>query len=141
RLHTATHLLQQALKQVLGDHVSQKGSNITADRLRFDFNHPEKVEKDKLAEVEGIVNEQIEKALSIDFEEMTVEEAKAAGAIGVFSDRYDEKVKVYSIGDFSKEICGGPHAANTSDLGSFKINKEESSSRGIRRIKASIGKG
>ncbi len=135
-LHTATHLLHKALRQVLGDHVGQKGSNITADRLRFDFNNDEKMTKEQVAEVESIVNEQIQRNLAVTCDEMTVEEAKAQGAIGLFGDRYDERVRVYSIGDFSKEICGGPHAECTSDLGEFKIKKEQSSSRGVRRIKA-----
>ncbi len=136
RLHTATHLLHAALKKQLGDHVAQRGSNITADRLRFDFSNDEKVPRETLNEIEAIINEVIANNLSIECEEMSVDEAKAAGAIGLFGDRYDEKVKVYSIGDFSKEICGGPHAANTGELGRFKIKKEESSSRGVRRIKA-----
>ena len=135
-LHTATHLLQEALRRVLGEHVQQRGSNITADRLRFDFSHEEKVQRDVLNQVEDIVNGVIERKLPIICEEMTVEEAKEKGAIGLFGDRYGEKVKVYSIGDFSREICGGPHAANTGELGKFKIKKEESSSRGVRRIKA-----
>jgi alanyl-tRNA synthetase len=135
-LHTATHLLHQALRQVLGDHVEQKGSNITADRLRFDFSHPDKMTPEQIAEVEKIVNEAIERKLPVNCEEMTVEEAKAQGAIGLFGDRYGEKVRVYSVGDFSKEICGGPHAENSADLGGFQIKKEESSSRGVRRIKA-----
>jgi alanyl-tRNA synthetase len=120
----------------LGDHVGQAGSNITADRLRFDFTHGEKVTRDQLDEVERIVNEQIARDLPIKVEEMSVEDAKQSGAIGLFGDRYGEVVKVYSIGDFSKEICGGPHATHTAELGRFKIKKEESSSRGIRRIKA-----
>jgi alanyl-tRNA synthetase len=136
RLHTATHLLHTALKKQLGDHVAQRGSNITADRLRFDFSNDEKVSKDILNEIEKMINEVITKNIPIECEEMSVDEAKAAGAIGLFGDRYDEKVKVYSIGDFSKEICGGPHAASTGELGRFKIKKEESSSRGVRRIKA-----
>jgi alanyl-tRNA synthetase len=135
-LHTATHLLQQALRQVLGDHIQQRGSNITADRLRFDFSHDEKVPKEVLNEVEAIVNTVIDQKLPVICREMTVEEAKLDGAIGLFGDRYGEKVTVYSIGDFSKEICGGPHASNSGDLGRFKIKKEESSSRGVRRIKA-----
>ena len=135
-LHTATHLMQAALKIVVGEHISQKGSNITADRLRFDFNHHEKVTRDKLDEVERIVNEQIKADLPISFSEMTLEEAKDQGAIGVFADRYGEKVKVYKMGDFSLEVCGGPHAETTGKLGTFKIKKEESSSRGVRRIKA-----
>ena len=135
-LHTATHLLQQALRQVLGDHVKQRGSNITADRLRFDFSHDEKVPRETLDEVEAIVNDIIEQKITVTCKEMTVEEAQLEGAVGLFGDRYGEKVKVYYIGDFSKEICGGPHAANTGELGRFKIKKEESSSRGVRRIKA-----
>ena len=135
-LHTATHLLHQALRKVLGDHVEQKGSNITADRLRFDFSHQDKMTPEQIAEVEKIVNEAIERKLPVNCEEMTVEEAKAQGAIGLFGDRYGEKVRVYSVGDFSKEICGGPHAENSAELGGFQIKKEESSSRGVRRIKA-----
>ena len=135
-LHTATHLLQRALRQVLGDHVQQRGSNITAERLRFDFCHDEKVAKDDLEKVEAIVNDVIEQNMAVTCQEMTVEEAQLEGAIGLFGDRYGEKVKVYSVGDFSKEICGGPHAKNTGELGRFKIKKEESSSRGVRRIKA-----
>ncbi len=135
-LHTATHLLQAALRQVLGDHVKQAGSNINADRLRFDFTHPEKVTREQLDEVEAIVNDVIQRELPISNEEMTVEQARENGAIGLFEDRYGERVKVYRIGDFSAEICGGPHAANTRELGQFKIKKEESSSRGVRRIKA-----
>jgi alanyl-tRNA synthetase len=139
RLHTATHLLHQALRQVLGDHVGQKGSNITSDRLRFDFTHEEKMTPEQKEEVEKIVNKQIEANLPIDCEEMTVEEAKKAGAIGLFESKYGDKVKVYTVGSgdaFSKEICGGPHVSSTGDLGKFKIKKEESSSRGVRRIKA-----
>ena len=136
RLHTATHLMHKALRQILGDHVGQAGSNITADRLRFDFTHGEKVTRDVLDQVEAIVNEQIGRDLPIEVAEMSVEQAKEGGAIGLFGDRYGEVVKVYSIGDFSKEICGGPHATRTSELGRFKIKKEESSSRGVRRIKA-----
>jgi alanyl-tRNA synthetase len=136
KLHTATHLLHQALRNLLGDHVAQRGSNITADRLRFDFSHSDKVPKEVLNEVETIVNDIIKQDIPIDCRELTVEEAKAEGAIGLFGDRYGERVKVYTIGDFSKEICGGPHAKSTGELGRFKIKKEESSSRGIRRIKA-----
>lgn len=135
-LHTATHLLQQALRQVLGDHIQQRGSNITADRLRFDFSHDEKVPREVLDKVEAIVNDIIEQKITVTCQEMTVEEAQLEGAIGLFGDRYGEKVKVYRIGDFSKEICGGPHAKDTGELGKFKIKKEESSSRGVRRIKA-----
>ena len=134
--HTATHLLHKALQIVLGEHAKQKGSNITEERLRFDFSHPQKVTKEELEEVERIVNEQIARNLEVTCEEMTVEEAKEAGAIGLFESRYGEKVKVYTIGDFSKEICGGPHVTNTDKLGHFKIKKEEASSAGVRRIKA-----
>ncbi len=142
RLHTATHLLHQALRTVLGDHVEQKGSNITAERLRFDFSHGEKMTSEQKEEVEKIVNEQIQAAGDIRFEEISPEEAKAQGAIGLFDDKYANmggKVKVYTMGDFSKEICGGPHVDNTSELGAFKIKKEEASSAGIRRIKAILG--
>jgi alanyl-tRNA synthetase len=135
-LHTATHLLHKALRIVLGEHVAQKGSNITTERLRFDFSHPDKMTPEEKIEVEKIVNDIITADLPIKCEEMGVKEAKDAGAIGLFVDKYGERVKVYSIGDFSKEICGGPHAEKTSDLGTFKIKKEESSSRGVRRIKA-----
>ncbi len=139
RLHTATHLLHAALREVLGDEVAQKGSNITAERLRFDFSFGRKVTKDELAQVEAIVNRNIQAAYPVTLEESTVEEAKAAGAIGLFESKYGERVKVYTMGPASKEICGGPHASNTAELVSFKIQKEESSSAGVRRIKAVIG--
>jgi len=135
-LHTATHLLHQALRMVLGEHVAQSGSNITAERLRFDFSHPEKMSPEQLAEVEKIVNTQIQRDLPISCDEVPLAEAKKRGAIGLFEDKYGEVVKLYSMGDFSREICGGPHARRTGALGHFKILKEESSSRGIRRIKA-----
>lgn len=137
--HTATHLLQSALRKVLGEHVMQKGSNLTADRLRFDFNHPEKLTPEQKEEVTNLVNEQIQKGLAVSVEEMTVEEAEELGVIGAFKDRYGELVKVYTIGDpenpFSREICGGPHVENTAGMGTFKIKKEQSSSAGVRRIK------
>ncbi len=136
KLHTATHLLQAALRRVLGTHVEQKGSNITAERLRFDFSHEEKMTPEQLAEVQKLVNEAIARKLDVVCEEKTVEEAKAAGAMGLFENKYGERVKVYTVGDVSCEICGGPHAGNTGELGSFRIVKEESSSRGVRRIKA-----
>lgn len=139
-LHTATHLLHQALRMVLGEHVAQKGSNITADRLRFDFSHPDKMSPEEVQKVEDIVNDVIAKELPIVMREMTFDEAKGEGAIGLFADRYGERVKVFAIGDFSKEVCGGPHAGNTKELGKFKIQKEESSSRGVRRIKAVLVK-
>ena len=134
--HTATHLLHQALRTVLGDHVKQSGSNITEERLRFDFTHPQKMTKEEIQKVEDLVNEQIQRDLPVTCEEMSYEDAKNLGAIGLFTDKYGDKVKVYTIGDFSKEICGGPHVTHTGDMGRFKIKKEESSSSGIRRIKA-----
>ncbi len=134
--HTATHLLHKALQIVLGEHATQKGSNITQERLRFDFAHPQKVTKEELEEVEKIVNEQIQKDLPVTCEEMSYDEAKKSGAMGLFENKYGDKVKVYTIGDFSKEICGGPHVTNTGVLGTFKIKKEEASSAGVRRIKA-----
>ena len=139
RLHTATHLLQAALRQVLGPEVAQKGSNITAERLRFDFTFGRKMTPEEIQEVERLVNQVIQAKAPVSYTEMTVEEAKAQGAIGLFEARYGDKVRVYSVGDFSKEICGGPHVSNTGELGSFKIQKEESSSAGVRRIKATVG--
>jgi alanyl-tRNA synthetase len=136
RLHTAAHLMLAALRKVLGDHVYQKGSNITAERLRFDFSHPDKMTPEQIEEVEKLVNEQIELDLPVIMAEMSLDEAKKFGAMGVFDSKYGEKVKVFEIGGFSKEICGGPHASYTSELHHFKIQKEESSSSGIRRIKA-----
>lgn len=142
RLHTATHLVHQALKDVLGDHVLQKGSNITRERLRFDFNHDQKMTPEQIKQVEDIVNEQIQKDLPIHFELMEPDVAKAQGVIGVFDDKYaalGNQIKVYFMGDYSKEICGGPHMDSTGQLGSFKIKKEQSCSAGIRRIKAIVG--
>ena len=136
RLHTATHLLHAALRKVLGNEVAQKGSNITAERLRFDFTFGRKVTKEELAEVERLVNEAIQADVPVVCEEMTVPEAKAKGAIGLFENKYGERVRTYKMGDFSFEICGGPHAEHTGELGVFKILKEESSSAGVRRIKA-----
>ena len=136
KYHTATHLLHKALQIVLGEHAKQKGSNITTERLRFDFSHPEKMTPEQIKEVEDIVNEKIKEDLPVKCEEMTLEEAKKSGATGLFENKYGDKVKVYSIGEFSKEICGGPHVSHTGVLGTFKILKEESSSSGVRRIKA-----
>ncbi len=136
RLHTATHLLHTALKKILGDHVAQKGSNIDATRLRFDFTHPDKIDDADLKKVEELVNEQIKRAIPITMEIVTLDEAKKRGAIALFTGKYDEKVKMYTIGDFSIEVCGGPHVNNTSELHHFKIVKEQSSSAGVRRIKA-----
>ena len=140
QLHTATHLLDQALREVLSPEVHQCGSNITAERLRFDFNWPEKLTPEQLKKVEDLVNTQIGRKLPVICEEMSIEEARKTNAIGIFESKYGDRVKVYSIGDFSKEICGGPHAGNTAELGHFRIVKEESSSRGIRRIKAVLEK-
>ncbi len=136
KLHTATHLLHAALRQVLGDSVAQKGSNITAERLRFDFSFSRKVEKDELQQIEQLVNDAIDAGVDVVCEEMSVDKAKQSGAIGLFESKYGNIVKVYTIDGHSKEICGGPHADNTSDLGKFKIKKEQSSSAGVRRIKA-----
>lgn len=141
RLHTATHLLHQALRTVLGSHVEQRGSNITPERLRFDFPHPQKVTPEELVKVEELVNDVIKRDLPVSFAMMNPADAKAAGAIGLFDDKYAQlggQIKVYSVGDFSKEICGGPHVTHTGDLGSFKILKEEAVSAGIRRIKAVV---
>lgn len=134
--HTATHLLHQALRETLGDHVVQKGSNITPKRLRFDFLHPEKMTPEQLKTVEDLVNQKIAQDLPVEREEMTVEEAKEQGALGLFEHKYSEKVSVYRMGTFSCEICGGPHVEHTGVLGHFKIKKEESASAGVRRIKA-----
>ncbi len=136
-LHTATHLLQAGLRKVLHDNtVSQKGSNITAERLRFDFSFGRKVTPEELAEVEAFVNEAIQADVTVVCEEMSPDEARAQGAIGLFDSKYGEKVKVYTIPGYSKEICGGPHVEHTGLLGKFKIKKEEASSAGVRRIKA-----
>ena len=139
-LHTATHLMQAALRKVLDPSVSQRGSNITVERLRFDFNFGRPMTAEEIAEVEKLVNEAIKADVEVIMEEMTVEEAKAQGAIGLFESKYGDKVKVYTMGEFSKEICGGPHAKRTGDLGTFKIVKEQSSSSGVRRIKAILTK-
>lgn len=137
KLHTATHILLASLKKVLGDEgIQQKGSNITAERLRFDFNFPRPLTAEEIKAVEDAVNAVIKAGYEVTCREMPLDEAKRSGATGVFDSRYDQVVKVYSIGDYSKEICGGPHAKNTADLGSFEIVKEQSSSSGIRRIKA-----
>jgi len=157
KLHTATHLLNAALHRVLGNHIGQKGSNITAERLRFDFNYEGKMTPEQITEVEALVNEAIAADLPVSYHLTTVEGAKNEGAIGVFDDRYGADVKVYVMGEasakvagtgkigdgpvFSKEICGGPHVARTGMLGSFKIQKEESSSAGVRRIKAVVSGG
>lgn len=138
RLHTATHLLQAALRQVLGNHVKQRGSNITAERLRFDFTHEEKMTDEEIKKVENLVNNWIEKNVKVQCSEMTYEEAEKKGATGLFKNKYGEVVKVYTIGNISCELCGGPHAQSTGDLGKFVIKKENSASAGIRRIKATL---
>ena len=139
KYHTATHLLLAALRQVLGEGVFQKGSNITAERMRFDFSYPDKMTPEEIKTVEDIVNEKITENLPVILEEMPYADAKKSGAMGVFESKYGDKVKVYSIGSFSREICGGPHVKSTAELGHFKIQKEESSSAGVRRIKAILG--
>jgi alanyl-tRNA synthetase len=139
KLHTATHILNEALRIVLkSKNIFQKGSNITPERLRFDFSFDRKLSDVELKEVEKLVNEQIGKGLVVKREEMSVEEAKKKGAQAVFESKYGEKVSVYSIGDFSVEICGGPHVGNTKELGNFKIIKEEGVAAGVRRIKACL---
>ena len=139
-LHTATHLLHRALKNVLGEHVNQKGSNITPERLRFDFSHSEKMTPEQIKQVEDIVNEVIKADMPVTMEVMSLDEAKTAGSTALFTGKYDEKVKVYTVGDFSKEVCGGPHVTHTGEMGHFHILKEESSSSGVRRIKAVLEK-
>ncbi len=140
KLHTTAHLMLSALRKVLGSHVTQRGSNITAERLRFDFSHGEKLTPEQIREVEDFVNDAIKKDLPVSFQEMSLEEARKINAMGVFESKYGEKVKVYIVGQgneiISKEICGGPHIERTGVLGCFKIQKEESSSAGVRRIKA-----
>ena len=139
RMHTATHLLHAALHKVLGPTANQKGSNITAERLRFDFTWPEPMTAEQKAEVEKLVNEWIKEGIAVSKKMTTVEEAKAEGAMALFGAKYGDQVSLYTIGDVSKEICCGPHVENTKELGSFKIVKEQSSSAGVRRIKAVIG--
>lgn len=140
KYHTATHLLHQALRDVLGNHIMQKGSNITPERLRFDFSHNEKMSPEEIRRVEQIVNEKIAESLPVSSQEVPLADARNSGAIGLFGDKYEEIVSMYQIGNgdarYSLEICGGPHVKNTSELGTFKIQKEEASSAGIRRIKA-----
>ena len=140
RLHTATHLMNAALRTIVDENIRQKGSNITAERLRFDFNLDRPLTQEEIKKIEDYVNGAIAAKVDVVCREMTVPEAKAMGAIGVFDSKYGEKVKVYSIGEFSTEICGGPHAQNTGELGKFRIVKEQSSSAGVRRIKAVLEK-
>lgn len=138
RLHTATHLLQQALRDVLGEHVHQVGSNITAQRLRFDFTYEKKMTTEEISQVEEIVNEKIRENLPVSFKVTTLKKALAEGALAFFGERYAEKVKVYSVGEYSKEVCGGPHVDFTSTLGNFKIKKEEAAGAGKRRVYATL---
>ena len=136
KYHTATHLLNAALKMVLGEHVHQKGSNITSERMRFDFSHPAKMTEEEKQKVEDMVNNWIEQDMEVTFKEMPKEDAIKSGAECMFIEKYPDIVTVYSIGEVSKELCGGPHVTNTGKLGRFKIKKEEASSAGVRRIKA-----
>jgi alanyl-tRNA synthetase len=136
KLHTATHLLLAGLKKVLKKDIEQRGSNIIPERLRFDFNFDRKLTSEEIKKVEDFVNSIIGKKISIKKQELSVNEAKKQGATGIFDEKYKEKVSVYSIDNISKEICAGPHVKNTKELGKFKIKKEESSSSGVRRIKA-----
>ena len=136
KYHTATHLLLAALRQILGQEIYQKGSNITAERLRFDFNYPQKLTDEQIKKIEDLVNQKIQEDLEVKKEEMSYEDALESGALAFFKEKYPEKVSVYSINDFSKEICAGPHTKKTSELGHFKIQKEESSGAGVRRIRA-----
>ena len=136
KYHTATHLLNAALKQVLGSHVHQRGSNITEERMRFDFSHPSKMTPEEKKQTEDLVNKWIKEAIPVERLEMKKDEAISMGAEAMFADKYGDTVTVYKIGDVSIELCGGPHVSNTSELGHFKIKKEEASSSGVRRIKA-----
>jgi len=136
RLHTATHLLHKSLQTVLGEHVKQKGSNITPERLRFDFSHTDKMTPEQIKQVEDLVNGAIASKLPVSMAVMTLEEAREQHAMALFAGKYGEQVKVYRMGDFSLEVCGGPHVQNTAELGRFRIVKEESSSAGVRRIRA-----
>jgi len=138
KLHTATHLLHQALRDVLGKHVRQMGSDINQERLRFDFSHPEKLSEAQKKKVEDTINEKIKEDLTVTTEEMLYEQATKSGALAFFKEKYPKIVKVYSIGDYSKEICAGPHVKHTGEIGYFKIKSEKSSSAGVRRIKATV---
>jgi alanyl-tRNA synthetase len=140
KYHTATHLLHAALRKILGDHVQQKGSNITDERLRFDFSHTQKVTDEELKLAEQMVNDQIKKNMKVTSETMKKDDALNQGALGFFTQKYGDNVTVYTIGDFSKEICGGPHVDFTGTLGTFRIEKEESAGSGVRRIYATLGK-
>ncbi|HEY7355661.1 MAG TPA: alanine--tRNA ligase-related protein, partial [Ktedonobacterales bacterium] len=141
QLHTATHLLQQALRDVLGAHVHQMGSNITQERLRFDFSHPKKLTPDEVRQVEEIVNRQIQRDLQTDMHIMPLQQALDKGALAFFGERYADTVKVYKIGDYSMEVCGGPHVARTGGMGRFKITKVESIGQGTQRVRADLVEG
>ena len=136
RLHTATHLLHQALRDELGTHVQQKGSNITAERLRFDFSHGKPMSPEEIERVQAVVNDRIGEDLPVSVQVMKLHDALDGGAIALFGEKYQEDVKVYSIGSYSREVCGGPHVRRTGELGRFRIVKEQSSSAGVRRIRA-----
>ncbi len=136
KYHTATHLLLAALRQILGQEIFQKGSNITAERLRFDFNYPQKLTEEQIKRVEDLVNEKIKEDIQVEMVEMPTNEAIKIAKISFDPSKYGDIVKVYKIGDFSIELCGGPHVKRTSELGHFKIQKEESSGAGVRRIRA-----
>ena len=136
RYHTTTHILHKTLKELLGENVTQKGSNITKDRLRFDFSFDRKLTKDEIEKIENLVNQKIKENLDVNCVSLPIEEAKKTNALHNFDDRYPDNVTVYSIGDYSSEFCAGPHVKNTKELGVFKIKKEESVSSGVRRIKA-----
>ena len=141
KLHTTTHLLHKALRLVLGDNVSQKGSNITAERLRFDFSYPNKLTDEEVLKVEEIINEQIEKDLSVEFEVKKYEDAISDGALAFFGERYPDDVKVYTIGRqdwFSKEVCGGPHVSSTGEIGRVRIKKQEKIGANLMRVYAMV---
>jgi alanyl-tRNA synthetase len=138
QLHTATHLLQQALRDVLGTHVHQIGSNITSERLRFDFTHPKKLTEDEIQHVEEIVNRQITRDLQTSMEVLPLQQALDQGALAFFNERYGDVVKVYKIGDYSMEVCGGPHVQHTGGMGRFRIIKSETIGQGVQRIRADL---
>ena len=138
KLHTATHLLHAALREIIGSHVSQKGSHITAERLRFDFSHQNKLSDEEKTEVENLINKKIKENLPVSFKETRLDDAIVQGALHFFAEKYGKDVKVYSIGDFSKEVCGGPHVVNTSEVGRVKIIKQEKIGAGVIRIYANL---
>jgi alanyl-tRNA synthetase len=138
RYHTATHLLHAALRSVLGTHVVQRGSNINRERMRFDFTHPKAMTKEEVAQVESMVQSFIDRDLPVSRSTMSLNDARNLGAIGLFNDKYGDEVQVYKMGDVSLEFCGGPHVEHTGEIGKFKIEKEQSSSAGVRRIRATI---